>query len=255
MNKLGAIVVELAMFVTLTATARAQTTQGEIVGTVRDAQGATVPGVTVTVTNAATGLTRTGTTANTGTFRFPALPAGEYDLSAEKEGFAKCLLKAIRVSVDETRTIEATMAIASQTTTVNVEGAALLVNTETQHLGDVVNETQVTALPLNGRNFAQLALLNAGVAAFGGGGGQQGGEGGISGYSANGQRSSSNNFMVDGIDNNNYQAGSVGQLPSVDSIQEFQVQTNNYSAEYGRNSGSVVNLVTKSGTNQFHGSL
>lgn len=212
-------------------------------------------GVAVSVTNTGTGLTRSITTADNGTFRFPALPTGIYDLTADKAGFAKLLVKGIKVSVDETRTVDLEMSIASQSTTVTVEGAALLVNTESQHLGDVINETQVTALPLNGRDFAQLALLNAGVAAFGGGGGQQGGEGGISGYSSNGQRSSSNNFMVDGIDNNNYQGGSVSQLPSVDSIQEFQVQTNNYSAEYGRNSGSVVNLVTKSGTNQLHGSL
>lgn len=235
--------------------ARGQTTQGEIVGTVRDPQGSSVPGVAVSVTNSGTGLTRASATADNGTFRFPALPTGVYDLSAEKTGFAKVLVKGIEVTVNETRTVEVQMSIASQTTTVTVEGAALLVDTESQHLGDVINETQVTALPLNGRNFAQLALLNSGVAAFGGGGGQQGGEGGVSGYSSNGQRSSSNNFMVDGIDNNNYQAGSVSQLPSVDSIQEFQVQTNNYSAEYGRNSGSVVNLVTKSGTNKFHGSL
>jgi outer membrane receptor protein involved in Fe transport len=234
---------------------RAQTTQGEIVGTARDAQGASVPGVTVSVTNTGTSLTRKSQTADNGAFRFPALPTGVYELTAEKGGFAKLLVKEIKVSVDETRTVDLTMSIAAQATSITVEGAVLTMNTESQHLGDVINETQVTALPLNGRNFAQLALLNAGVAAFGGGGGQQGGEGGISGYSSNGQRSSSNNFMVDGIDNNNYQGGSVSQLPSVDSIQEFQVQTNNYAAEYGRNSGSVVNLVTKSGTNQFHGSL
>ena len=255
MNKLAGLLLGVAMLVVPIVATRAQTTQGEIVLTVRDPQGGAVPGVTVTVTNTATGLTRTGSTADTGSFRFPALPTGVYDFTAEKQGFSKLVLKGIKVSVDETRTIEASIAIASQSTTVKVEGDALLVNTESQHLGDVVNETEVTGLPLNGRNFAQLALLNAGVAAFGGGGGQQGGEGGVSGYSSNGQRSSSNNFMVDGIDNNNYQAGSVGQLPSIDSIQEFQVQTNNYSAEYGRNSGSVVNLVTKSGTNQFHGSL
>lgn len=235
--------------------ASGQTTQGEIVGTVRDPQGSSVPGVAVSVTNTGTGLTRASTTADNGAFRFPALPTGVYELSAEKAGFAKVLVKGIEVVVNETRTVDTRMSIASQSTTVTVESAALLVNTESQHLGDVINETQVTALPLNGRNFAQLALLNSGVAAFGGGGGQQGGEGGVSGYSSNGQRSSSNNFMVDGIDNNNYQAGSVSQLPSVDSIQEFQVQTNNYSSEYGRNSGSVVNLVTKSGTNQLHGSL
>ncbi|PYT97819.1 MAG: hypothetical protein DMG38_18280 [Acidobacteria bacterium] len=255
MKQLKKCILMIGLIFGSVCTASGQTTQGEIVGTVHDPQGSSVPSVSVSVTNTSTGLTRTSTTADNGSFRFPALPTGVYELTAEKAGFAKLLVKDIKVSVDETRTVDVNMSIASQSTTVTVEGAALLVNTESQHLGDVISETQVTALPLNGRNFAQLALLNAGVAAFGGGGGQQGGEGGISGYSSNGQRSSSNNFMVDGIDNNNYQGGSVSQLPSIDSIQEFQVQTNNYSAEYGRNSGSVVNLVTKSGTNQFHGSL
>jgi len=255
MKKLQKMLLVLTVLLGAAVEAPAQTTQGEIIGTVRDAQGGVVPGVAISLTNPSTGLTRTATTADNGTFRFPALPTGLYDLTADKTSFAKVLVKGIQVSVDETRTADLAMSIATQTTSVMVEGAVLLVNTESQHLGEVIDQTQVTALPLNGRNFAQLALLNAGVAAFGGGGGQQGGEGGISGYSSNGQRSSSNNFMVDGIDNNNYQAGSVSQLPSIDSIQEFQVQTNNYSAEYGRNSGSVVNLVTKSGTNQFHGSL
>jgi len=253
-KKLREIGLTIVLLLGATGYAGGQTTQGEIVGTAHDVQGALVPGVAISVTNPGTGLTRTSTTADNGAFRFPALPAGVYELTAEKTGFAKLLVKDIKVSVDETRTVDLAMSIATQATSVTVEGAVLMVNTESQHLGDIINETQVTALPLNGRNFAQLALLNAGVAASGGGGGQQGGEGGISGYSSNGQRSSSNNFMVDGIDNNNYQGGSVSQLPSVDSIQEFQVQTNSYSAEYGRNSGSVVNLVTKSGTNQFHGS-
>ena len=156
--------------------------------------------------------------------------------------------------VDETATADVALALAQSTNTVTVESGVAMTDTETAHLGGVIQESQVTTLPLNGRNFAQLALLNAGVSASGGGGGQQGGEGGVSGYSSNGQRSTSNNFMVDGIDNNNYEAGSVAQLPSIDSIQEFQVQTNNYAAEYGRSSGSIVNLVTKSGTNQLHGS-
>ena len=110
-------------------------------------------------------------------------------------------------------------------------------------------------LPLNGRDFAQLARLNPGVSSSGGGGGQQGGEGGVSGFSSNGQRSTSNNFLVDGVDNNDSFDGTAAQIPSIDSIEEFEVQTNTFSAEYGRNTGSVVNLVTKSGSNNLHGSL
>jgi Carboxypeptidase regulatory-like domain/TonB-dependent Receptor Plug Domain len=252
MQKLSAVVL---LMLGTTWAAWAQTTQGEIVGTARDASGAAVPGVSVTAANTATGLVRATQTADNGTFRIPALPAGTYKLTAEKSGFAKLIIEQVDVLVAETHTVDISMQVAAHTETVTVQEAAPIINTETQHLGAVISQTQVTALPLNGRNFTQLALLNAGVSAFGGGGGQQGGEGGISGYSSNGQRSSSNNFMVDGVDNNNYNAGSVSQLPSIDSIQEFQVQTNNYAAEYGRNSGSVINLVTKSGTNKFHGSL
>ena len=120
--------------------------------------------------------------------------------------------------------------------------------------GEIIDNRKVEDLPLNGRDFAQLARLNPGVAVSGGGGGQQGGEGNVSGFSSNGQRATSNNFLVDGIDNNNYFAGEAAQLPSIDSIQEFEVQTNTFAAEYGRNTGSVINLVTKSGTNRLHGS-
>ncbi len=232
----------------------AQTNTGEIAGAVHDPQGAVVPGAAITITGTETGLLRAATTSDNGAFRFVALPAGIYALSAEKSGFAVAKVARIEVLVAEIATVDVALALAGSVQTVAVESSVTMTDTETAHLGSVIKESQVTTLPLNGRDFAQLALLNAGVSASGGGGGQQGGEGGVSGYSSNGQRSTSNNFMVDGVDNNNYEAGSVAQLPSIDSIQEFQVQTNNYSAEYGRSSGSIVNLVTKSGTNQLHGS-
>ncbi|MGH7489052.1 MAG: TonB-dependent receptor plug domain-containing protein, partial [bacterium] len=138
---------------------------------------------------------------------------------------------------------------------VTVEANAGLAQTESSKVGEIIDNRKVEDLPLNGRDFAQLARLNPGIAVSGGGGGQQGGEGNVSGFSSNGQRSTSNNFLVDGVDNNNYFAGEAAQLPSIDSIQEFEVQTNTFAAEYGRNTGSVINLVTKSGTNQLHGSV
>jgi hypothetical protein len=244
----------ITLLLTIAAVALAQSDHGEIVGTVHDPQGGVVPGAAVTVTSTETGLTRTAMTPDNGSFRFPALPVGIYALGAAKSGFAPTKIDRVEVRVNEIASADLSLAIAQSAQTVTVESNVALTDTETAQLGGVIEQTQVTTLPLNGRNFAQLALLNAGVSASGGGGGQQGGEGGSSGYSSNGQRSTSNNFMVDGIDNNNYEAGSVAQLPSIDSIQEFQVMTNNYSAEYGRSSGSVVNLVTKSGTNRFHGS-
>ena len=233
----------------------AQTNTGELAGTVRDPQGAAVPGATITITNIGTGVVRTDSTPDNGSFRFPALQTGTYTLTAEKSGFAITKVEHVEIQVAQTTTADVALTVAQTSQTVTVESNVAMTDTENAQLGGVINESQVTTLPLNGRNFAQLALLNAGVSASGGGGGQQGGEGGVSGYSSNGQRSTSNNFMVDGIDNNNYEGGSVAQLPSIDSIQEFQVQTNNFSAEYGRSSGSIVNLVTKSGTNGFHGSI
>jgi Carboxypeptidase regulatory-like domain/TonB-dependent Receptor Plug Domain len=229
-------------------------TTGQLAGLVQDAKGGLLVGAKITVTNDGTGLVQTTQSGSSGEYRIPDLVAGQYTLVAEVAGFAHLEVKALQIEVGETRTLNLSLEVASAQATVAVESGQVALDTQTTHLGEVIQRDQVETLPLNGRNFAQLALLNAGVAAAGGGGGQQGGEGGSSGYSSNGQRSSSNNFLVDGIDNNDYQAGAVGQLPSVDSIQEFQVQTNNFSAQYGRNSGSVVNLITKSGTNKIHGS-
>ena len=209
------------LLLTFSAAAFAQSNTGEITGAVHDQQGGVVPGATVTITSKDTGLVRTASTPDNGSFRFLAVPAGVYSLTAEKSGFAVAKVERIEVLVDEIATVAVALAVAQSAQTITVESNVTMTDTETAHLGSVIKESQVTTLPLNGRDFAQLALLNAGVSASGGGGGQQGGEGGVSGYSSNGQRSTSNNFMVDGVDNNNYEAGGVAQLPSIDSIQEF----------------------------------
>ena len=160
----------------------AQSNTGEIAGTVHDAQGAVVPGATITITSTETGLVRTASTPDNGAFRFPALPSAIYALSAEKSGFAVAKLARIEVRVNESRRRKWRSLWRNPTQTVTVESSVTLTDTESAHLGGVINESQVTTLPLNGRNFAQSALLNAGVSASGGGGGQQGGEGGVSGY-------------------------------------------------------------------------
>jgi len=244
----------ICLALAIVESARAQTTQGGIVGTIRDEKGAAVVGAKITITNPATGLQRTTTTADNGVYRVEALPTGTYQVQAEQPGFAVTLTKNIEVGVDQTRTVDLTLRVSAKAEVVDVEANADLTQTESSKVGEIIDNRKVEDLPLNGRDFAQLARLNPGVAVSGGGGGQQGGEGNVSGFSSNGQRSTSNNFLVDGVDNNNYFAGEAAQLPSIDSIQEFEVQTNTFAAEYGRNSGSVVNLVTKSGTNQLHGS-
>src|SRR5229473_299649 len=238
----------------LSAATWAQTTQGGIVGTVQDQKGDAIAGAKVTVISAATGLQRDVSSADNGIYRVIAIPSGMYEVRAEAPGFASLVEKDIEIGVAQTRTLDLVLKVGATAETVTVEANADLTQTESSKLGQIIDNRKVEDLPLNGRDFAQLARLNPGVAVSGGGGGQQGGEGNVSGFSSNGQRSTSNNFLVDGVDNNNYFAGEAAQLPSVDSIQEFEVQTNTFAAEYGRNSGSVVNLVTKSGTNQLHGS-
>ncbi|HZS56926.1 MAG TPA: carboxypeptidase regulatory-like domain-containing protein [Bryobacteraceae bacterium] len=232
----------------------AQTVTGTISGTVRDQSGAVMSGVTVAVQNTATGLERQTSTGASGEYTLAALPYGAYKLRTEKAGFQTAVTD-VTVAVDQIRTVDITMNVGAQTQQVSVQGAMENVNAETTQLGAVVNHRDVVELPLNGRDFTQLARIQPGVASSGGGGGQQGGEGGASNFSSNGQRSSSNNFLINGVDNNNYVAGAVAIQPSIDSIEEFNVQTNTFSAEYGRNSGAIVNLITRSGTNDLHGSL
>jgi hypothetical protein len=251
----GRIVILIAAIFTALGRCEAQTSNGEIIGTVRDENGGVVVGAKVILEDPAKGQKWETTTADNGVYRFLALPPGKYTVRVEQSGFAPLLVKEIAVEVNQTKSVDVALKVAAQAESVTVTGEADVAQTESSQVGQVIDNMKVVELPLNGRNFAQLARLTTGVSAFGGGGGQQGGEGGVSGYASNGQRSSSNNFMVDGIDNNDYFAGAVAQLPSVDSIQEFNVQTSTYDAEYGRYSGSVINLVTKSGTNDWHGSL
>ncbi len=245
-------VVLILLFVSL---GRGQETSGNFTGTVRDESGAVMVGVTVTVRNTGTGLERSSVTGDSGNYRIPALPAGTYDLKAAMQGFGTTSVPNVGIAVDQTRGVDLIMKVATAAEALTVVDRVPLVESESVQLGEVIDNKKVLELPLICRNFDLVATLAPCIASFVGGGGQQGGEGGTSGFSANGMRSSSNNFLVDGIDNNNSFAGSVSQLPSVDSIQEFKVQTSTFAAEYGRNSGSVVNLITRSGSNVFHGSL
>src|SRR5499427_2817065 len=254
LTTLKSTLLSMAVLLWLGGSTFAQTTEGGIVGTIRDEKGANIPNATVTVSSPSTGLQRQTTSADNGIFRVTGLPTGVYQIKAEAAGFATRTTTGVEVGVDQTRSVDVVLRVGAEKQVVEVQAEAALTQTETSKLGAIIDNRKVEDLPLNGRDFAQLARLNPGVAASGGGGGQQGGEGGVSGYSSNGQRSTSNNFRVDGIDNNDYFGGTAAQIPSIDSIQEFEVQTNTFSAEYGRNTGSVVNLVTKSGTNAIHGS-
>jgi hypothetical protein len=237
-------------------------TVGSISGTLRDPQGAAVPRAEVTITETATGQSRTVRTDEDGFFNAPSLPVGRYTLSTAPQGFKKLIAPDIDVNVSARVVLDLTLEVGEVTDTVTVTGAAQLVETRSQNVSSLISQKQVTELPLNGRNYAQLALMVPGVSpvtqAGAGGAFAAGGTGLNAGVdmSVNGNQSNANMWTVDGV--NNMDVGSNRTLlvfPSIDSIQEFRVERNSFSAEFGQAQGAVVNLVTKGGGNDFHGAL
>jgi hypothetical protein len=232
----------------------AQSTGGRIVGHVTDPTGANIPGATITLTENATGAVHTSQTNGSGEYSVLQLPVGVYDVVVEHSGFKQNVRKGVRLELNQVLTVDAVLSVGSRDESVQVTGEAPLVDTTSTQLGAVVDEREVVKLPLNARDTYQLLQLQPGVQGVGGSdlffGSNQAG-----GVAVNGGRSRSNNFSVNGGDANDLFVNSPGIQPTPDSIQEFRVITNTFDAEYGRNSGAVVNVVTKSGTNQYHGSV
>ena len=232
----------------------AQKDTGAIVGTVKDASGAVVAGAHVTVTDADRGTTVTATTNSQGEYVASPLKVGHYNVTAEKPGFKKAAAGPIAVNVQERPQVNLSLDIGSVTETVTVSTQAAQLETANSELGQVVGSRTIETLPLNGRNYAQLALLAAGV-----GPAEPGSRVETTfGFSSNGARSLQNNFQLDGIDNNSdlgdvLNGSAYAVQPSVDALEEFKVQTNSYSAEFGRGNGAIMNAVIKSGTNSLHG--
>lgn len=243
----------------LPALAAAQATGGSIRGTITDSSGAVVADAAVTAVNDATGV-KLGTVSNAeGIYAFPVLAPGSYTLTAEHPGFKKAVRKGVEIQLNQVARIDLSLEVGAVVEQVAVEEKAPLVDRETASLGRVVASRDVAELPLNKRNFAQLATLMPG-SNFGspdniGGGGRPDDPRPRSGIFVNGTRESSSTYLVDGVDNYDRIHTTVGIKPSVDAIREFKVQTSLYSAEFGRNAGGVVNVSVKSGTNAFHGSL
>src|SRR5258708_3173525 len=240
------------------AALRAQVVSGTSLGTVQESSGASVPGGSVTIVNSETGLTRAVTTDSAGEYNAPSLPPGMYNVSGEIKGFKRVSLSGVRLNVDKKARVDLKLEIGDVTESVQVNAAVSLVQADSSELGASVNETQVKELPLNGRDFVQLTRLIPGVSrgvpgANNDGSGNEGWRM-SSTFVANGMRTRDNNFLLDGVDNNELNLNTVIIFPSVDAIEEFKVQTSTYSAEFGRANGGVVNLQIKSGTNQFHGS-
>ncbi len=238
----------------LASPALAQFETATVVGTVRDSSGAVVADAKVTLTNTQTGVSAERMSDANGSFEFFTVRIGTYLLSAEKAGFSIAIVENVQVTVGARQRVELTMAVGQVSETVEVSARAVLLQTDSSERSQIITGEQTRALPLNGREYSQLALLSPGVRvsplAFGGREGS---------FNVNGLRSTFNNFLIDGVDNNAYGTSNQGfsnqvMQPSPDSVEEFKVVTNNMSAEYGRAAGATINVAYASGTNQFRGS-
>ena len=219
---------------------------GSILGTVRDASSASMPNVTVTVTNVETNLTHTATTDTSGDYRFLALPAGTYLVEATQSGFRKFSAANVVLSVNQERRLDISMEVGSQEQKVEVSANAVQVETTSTQLGTVIEEKSIVNLPLNGRSYIDLLSIQAGVAPTSSATGN---------ISVNGQREGSNAFYVNGGDVSEGRNNGTSVIPNLDSVAEFRLITNSFDAEYGRFSGAIMNAITKSGTNGFHGTV
>ncbi|MDQ3041407.1 MAG: TonB-dependent receptor [Acidobacteriota bacterium] len=230
-------------------TTYAQTATATLVGRTTDEAEAALPGVKITLTQTTTGQTRTVTSDESGNYVFLLLPAGKYQLTAELAGFQRLVRSEFELQVDQRAGLDLALKAGQITETVEIKDEASILQTESASVGTVISQEKIVRLPLNGREFQQLALLVPGAvpAAQGSSLSFRGG------FNVGGARESSNQFLLDGADNNNSSANQYVFRPSVDMIQEFKVQTNSYSAEFGRGAGGQVNIITKSGTNEYHG--
>lgn len=252
----GAVVLLLGVFICPFASAQFET--ASVLGFVHDSSGAVIPSAKVTLVNMATGVETTVTADTQGQFTFTSVRIGQYKVKAAAAGFSEAVTEPFSAEVNARQRVDVTLKPGAATETVTVTGAAALLNTEDSERGQIISARDVNNLPLNGRAYADLALLTPGVRANNLE--NQTVTSRDASYNVNGQRSEFNNFMLDGLDNNAY--GTSNQSfsnqaiqPSPDAISEFRVSTDNYSAEYGRASGAVFNVSIKSGGNQIHGKL
>src|SRR5262245_60239704 len=234
-----------------------QTSTAVLTGTIRDASGAILPGVTVTSTNTARNTSQSTVSNDAGSYAFPAMQPGTYSLTAELPGFKKFLREGIVLQVTQVIRLDVEMALGAISESVEVSESVPMVETETSSRGSVIDEKKIIELPLNGRDYNQLALLSPGVLP---GTPRLAAVNFKGAINANGNRVFNNVFLLDGVDNISYASSFRGEnvqviQPSVEALQEFKIQTNAYSAEFGRSSGAVVNAAIKSGTNRVRGSV
>lgn len=250
------ILLIVAMAVFGTQYVVAQRDSGAILGTVTDATQASVPGATVVAKNIETNFTYKATADSTGEYSISPVRIGKYQITVEARGFKRAVAGPIELEVQQRARVNVTLELGEIKETVEVTSAAPVLETDTSERGQVINGQYMVGLPLNGRNAVQLAELTAGVTFSEPGGRDESGFG----FSANGARSLQNNFLLDGIDNNSNLPDLLNEtnyvvMPSVDALQEFKVETDSYSSEFGRANGAIVNATLRSGANTFHGVL
>ncbi len=227
----------------------AQTARGTITGTVSDASGAVIPGVEVTITNVGTGIARTAVTTDTGLYRVTNLSPSQYTVKASLTGFKTAISEAVTLSVDQVLHVDLRLEVGEVTEQVTVTEVAKATEVESSRVSALVGAEQIKDLPLNGRNIYQLMQTAPGVTNTSATVTEPG-----QGVSVNGGRVNFNGFWLDGVTSKNL-SGGVNFLPNVDSVQEFRIETLNFSAEYGNSAGSITSVVTKSGTNSIHGTV
>jgi Carboxypeptidase regulatory-like domain len=252
----------IGVIVLLSLRCSAQATSAELSGTVQDASGAVVPGAQVTANNIATNIAHSTHSGKNGEYVLTQLPPGDYTVTVDAPGFSKLVQSGLNLQVNQQARLDLTLKIGQQSETVEVTSHPPLLESESSSIGTVVGQQMVNQLPLNGRNFTQLATLSPGVTGVG-----QSATGTIqsgtrpddkrpaSEIFSNGNREGDNNFLFDGIDDNERLTLSIVVRPAVEAVREFKIQTNLYSADIGRNSGAVIDVISKSGTNQLHGSV
>ena len=244
-----------ALFLTMPAKIQAQLATADVLGTVTDATGAVVPDADVKLLNTGTGISRTQKSSKTGEFIFSSVQIGTYKVTIEAKGFKAFTVSNLQLTTGQRARLTPKLDVGSQVETVQVEAtAAAVMQTDTSNISAEISTKQVDDLPLNGRNYYNLLTLQAGTTTGSGGSSPTDSRASMS-FSANGQSSGYNNNMIDGMDNNERSVGTVAVEPSLDALQEVKVETNMYAAEYSRTGGGIANLITKSGTNQFHGTL
>jgi hypothetical protein len=250
----------LAFLVIFTSAAFAQLTTADILGTVTDATGAVVPNASVVLTNLGTNEKRTTQSNASGDYNFTLLPVGHYSISVKATGFEASITKDLSVEAGDRARNDIHLQLGAESTVVEVTASTPLLQADSATVSSTVTAKAVQDLPLNGRNFVQLVALVPGANEGPGNGLSSGGRPddrrtNAAGLSVNGQDESLNNWVVDGVDDNERIIGTIGIKPNVEGIQEITVETNSYAAEAGRTAGGVINIVTRSGTNQFHGSV